>query len=336
MERLSSLTLNQLEAFATVAREGTFTRAGEVLRRSESAVSQQIKLLETSLGAKLLVRSPGRPVRLTESGQLMLASCETILKHLERTVAEVEAIGTLDRESVVIGSGPYFGSYLLPRICASFQRLMPRVTVHLQTAKGADCVEAVRRRDVEFAVVGGEVLESGVVQSHLASRDVVWIAPSNHALASRSRIPFPEVIAEKLVLAPRTSSNRRVLEKYAGRQGLRLPASLEVGGVEAQVMAVLSGLGISAVQSHVLQRYKDAPLSVLSVEGFPLRGSWSVVWRDHELSQAANAFRDHLLRQQAEIEATSLYAPRWGGTRSALARRSDATGVANLPSTPIA
>ena len=38
----ASLTLNQLEVFATVAREGSFTRAGEVLARSEAAISQQI------------------------------------------------------------------------------------------------------------------------------------------------------------------------------------------------------------------------------------------------------------------------------------------------------
>jgi LysR family transcriptional regulator, low CO2-responsive transcriptional regulator len=310
VHRALTITLNQLEIFATVAREGSFTRAGKVLLRSEAAISQQIKLLEAAVGVRLLERSPGHPVRPTEAGRVMLASSDTVLKQLTRTLTELEGLRKLETGSVVVGSGPYFGSYLLPQICASFQKLAPGIGVHLSTARGEDLVDAVRRGEVELAIVGGEVTEKGVAQGRLAGKDVVWIAPDGHRLASRAAIPFREIAAENLILSRRSSSNRKALEHWAHAQGLEVRPSLEVGGAEAQVTAVRSGLGLAAVTSHVLTRYKDAPLRVLAVEGFPLRGSWSVVWRQDELSPAAALFKDHLFRQRAQIEATSLYAPK--------------------------
>jgi DNA-binding transcriptional LysR family regulator len=246
-------------------------------------------------------------VRLTQAGQVMLASCDNVLAHLDRTMRELDALNRLRSGNVVVGAGPYFGSYLLPPICATFQRLAPGVGIRLQTAKAFECVEALRRGNVELAVVGGQVDDPDFARSYLAGKDVVWIAPSDHKLASRSQITFSEIIAEHLVLPPRTSSSRRVLEKWANEHGFRLEPSVEVGGIEAQVTAVISGLGVAAVPSHVLSRYQDAPLRVLSVVGFPLHGSWTVVWRHDELSPAAAAFKDHLLQQRSAIEATSLY-----------------------------
>ncbi|HEV8535136.1 MAG TPA: LysR family transcriptional regulator substrate-binding protein [Candidatus Limnocylindria bacterium] len=244
----------------------------------------------------------------------MLASAETVLHQLDRTLEELNAMTSFDTGSLVVGSGSYFGSYLLPFICASFHQMVPGIRTHIYPARGVDCIEALRRRHVDLAVTGCDDSDGGIVRKHLADKDTVWIAPLQHRLASRQGISFGEIAAQDLVLPPVSSSNRGALDKWAAEHGSELHPRLEVTGVEAQVTAVRSGLGIAAVPAHVLSRYSDAPLRVLSVLGFPLRRSWSVVWRDEELSPAGTAFRDYLVAQRAKIEETSLYSPRGTGT----------------------
>jgi len=70
---------------------------------------------------------------------------------------------------------------------------------------------------------------------------------------------------------------------------------------------VREGLGIApalfcAVSSHI----DTGALSLLQVEGFPMRLAWFVAWSTDEVSAPARAFREHLLRQRGEIEARSL------------------------------
>jgi DNA-binding transcriptional LysR family regulator len=246
-------------------------------------------------------------MHVTEAGRVVLASCEMVLACLERTIDEVEMLRTSQSGSVALGSGPYFASYLLPLISASFQRLFPGVRVNVQTARALECLEAIRRGRVELAIVGGEVSANNLERAYLAGKDLIWIARAEHRLASRCDVLLAELAKEDLLLPPRTSSSRRALEKLANEQGVDLNPTVEVGGVEGQVTAVLNGLGVAAVPSHVLSRFPDAPLRVLSVVGFPVHASWSLVWRKEELSPAAIALRDYLLSQRAQIEATSLY-----------------------------
>jgi len=307
--RATSVTLHQLEIFAIVAREGSFTRAGEALLRSEAAVSQQIKLLEAAVGAQLLSRAPGRPVRITEAGRRMLASCEVVFQELDRTLDDLDALRRLEHGDIVLGSGPYFGSYVLPPIYASFQHRFPHIRAHVRMMKGIASIDAVRNGDVELAVVGRDFGSTGLSGTLLARKDLVLIAPADNRLASAVDLGLDAVVGEELILAPSTSLDRLLLDRIAAENGLTLRPAFEISGVEAQVNAVLSGLGVAAVPYHVLSRYDAARFCVLAVRGFPIRGSWSIVWRDEQLSPAGTLFRDHLLSHTAMIEATSLYRP---------------------------
>jgi LysR family transcriptional regulator, low CO2-responsive transcriptional regulator len=70
-------TLKQLNAFHTVARLGSISKAATELHLTQSAVSIQVGTIESTVGTPLLVRT-GRGVRLTEAGELLLAYAERV------------------------------------------------------------------------------------------------------------------------------------------------------------------------------------------------------------------------------------------------------------------
>lgn len=304
-----SLTLRQLEIFATAAREGSFTRAARTLLLSEPAVSQQVKLLENVVGTRLFTRSPRRPIALTDAGGLLLQTCESVFQQFDATLDQMEALRGVEAARVSIGVGTSFGSYLLPPIVAAFGQKHPGITVTIGIEMSGHWDEKVRRREIDLAVVTDHVDDHELTGVPFAEKQLAWIGLSGHPLAVDDAAPFEALRDERLILGPPNSSSRRALDRLAETHGISLHPSFELAGTQAFITAVTSGMGIALVPYHaMLSREMPRGLAVLKVEGFPHALKWSVIWRDGELSVAASAFKDYLMRYRHET-APRLLAP---------------------------
>jgi len=98
----------QLNAFYTLAREGSFTRAAEVLFRTQPAISLAISSLENKLGEKLFIRE-GRDNILTPAGQILFEHLKEVFASLEQAKLRIEALNEL-REGILRPTIYYQGS----------------------------------------------------------------------------------------------------------------------------------------------------------------------------------------------------------------------------------
>src|SRR5689334_1903685 len=113
------MNLHYLRAFATVAEQGSITRAARVLATSQPAVSKQLAELEESLGSVLLDRLP-RGVRLTAAGEVLLRHAERIFAAERAAEAELLELTGLMRGRLSIGASTTIGGYLLPAAIGAF------------------------------------------------------------------------------------------------------------------------------------------------------------------------------------------------------------------------
>jgi DNA-binding transcriptional LysR family regulator len=109
------MDLDQLRSFVTIAREQSFTRAAEKLFLTQSALSQQMKVLEQQLGEPLFERH-GRQLLLTAAGQIIQEQATTILGLVEQMTQEVAALQGLAQGRIRIGASDTICLYLLPPI----------------------------------------------------------------------------------------------------------------------------------------------------------------------------------------------------------------------------
>jgi LysR family glycine cleavage system transcriptional activator len=130
LERSRLPPLAAVRAFEAAARLGSFTRAGEELGMTQSAVSYQIKLLEERVGTPLFLRLP-RQVRLTDTGQRLSAAVSEAFEALRAAFASVEddAHGVLTISAIAA----FAANWLAPRI-GSFQLRHPGLAVRLFTS----------------------------------------------------------------------------------------------------------------------------------------------------------------------------------------------------------
>jgi DNA-binding transcriptional LysR family regulator len=124
------ITSRQLEYFRAVARELHFTRAAELLRVAQPALSQQIRKLERQLGVVLFERDHHR-VQITAAGAALLGHAERILSDLEAAEQEMLGWAAGVRGRIRLGAARGLGAQLA-RLLAGFCGAYPAVDVELR------------------------------------------------------------------------------------------------------------------------------------------------------------------------------------------------------------
>ena len=169
MSQYQSLDADVLRTFVAIAEQGGFTRAGEVVNRTQSAVSMQMKRLEEDILQRQLFERDGRQVRLTAEGQVLLGYARRILK------LHGEVFNTLRMPHMVglvrIGTPDDYAMRFLPTILSSFAQAYPlvQVEVHCDSSK-----QLMLRQDLDLTIVTRE--PGNEIGQLLRQERLVWAA----------------------------------------------------------------------------------------------------------------------------------------------------------------
>jgi LysR family transcriptional regulator, low CO2-responsive transcriptional regulator len=296
-------TVHQLIVFRTVAQQLSYTRAAEILYLSQPAVAQQVKTLEQMLGLRLFARS-GRGIVLTPEGQEFLSLAERLLTLFAETTPVVHEIHTLKRGSVVIGASISAGTYVVPPLLDFFHTRYPRIQITLLVAQRRSVEEDLLTHQIDLGVMGFIERRERFVVELLRPYELLVVASPFHRLAGRSAISLHDLHEETLLMRERESITRLTTELHFAQAGVPIPASMELGNIEATKEGVAAELGIAVLPYEAVAfELASGDLVVLDVQGFPLRRQWYVVSvKGRRLSLAANALRRLLLQSRADTQ----------------------------------
>lgn len=121
-----ALDLDALRSFVTGIESGSFALAASRLARSTSAVSAQLKKLETQCGTDLVMKK-GRHLQLTDQGEILLSYARRMLALNDETLRAIK--GELLTGEVRIGMQEDFGESLMPGILGQFKRHYPELRI---------------------------------------------------------------------------------------------------------------------------------------------------------------------------------------------------------------
>src|SRR6201991_1964944 len=126
-----NVTLRQLRVFIEVARLQSFSRAGDEIGLTQSAVSRCVRELEGEIGLKLIDRTT-REVQLTDVGVNLVGTVSRLIADLDSALHEVRELGQQKRGRVIVAASPTVACRLMPRVIASCLREFPLVTLILR------------------------------------------------------------------------------------------------------------------------------------------------------------------------------------------------------------
>ena len=181
---MKALDLDVLAMIVAVADTGNISRAAEVVHRSQSAVSMQIKTLETALGKPLFVRRP-RSVVPTQDGEVLLSFARRMLALRDEAWAAVVQPDVTGR--VVIGVPDDYASSLLPPIFKKFSATYPKVEIQVMGLPSVALAPMVKDGTVDLVVA---TRVKGLSGEFIRFEPMVWAASAGALDIWRER-PLP-------------------------------------------------------------------------------------------------------------------------------------------------
>ena len=289
---------NRLRIFQTVAENGSFTRAGDMLELSQSAVSRQIAALEKSLGVVLFHRH-SRGLLLTEQGEALYRTAREVSAKLAMTEAQI--VDSRDRPSgpLTITTTLAFGSvWLTPRLHA-FHNLYPEIVITLLTS---DDLLDLSMREADVAIRMREPTEPDLIRRHLMT--VHWhIYASPDYLESFGPIETVDDLArQRLIIygqGPLTALfNPDWLIGISGNPRADGRIVLEANNIYCLRQAVESGLGIGALPDYVASGSRRLQRILPDLQGQPFNAYFTYA-EELRYSKRIGVFRDFLLNEVA-------------------------------------
>src|ERR687886_161255 len=186
-DRWLGIELRHLLALEAVAREGSFGKAAASLGYTQSAVSQQIAMLERIVGQRLVERPGGpRPVSLTEAGRLLLTHAEAIAARLAAAQADLTALSGGEAGVLRVGVFQSVGQRILPELMRRFLKAWPKVEVALtESADDAELLSLVERGDLDLAFADLPLTDGPFDSVELLRDPYVLVVPADSELAHR-------------------------------------------------------------------------------------------------------------------------------------------------------
>ena len=250
------MDFDQLITFLEVARQGSFSRAGEKVFRSQSAVSAQIRQLEQEYGDRLLDRS-GKTVKLTPAGQVFFEYAER-LKNLrdESLMAVADHSGT-PRGTLRVGANEATCLYVLPEVFGEYCRRYPPVQISIYRNFSYKIVEKLENGQVEVGILTLPIQSPSLkIQPIFRDKLMLMVSPKN-PLAKFKVVPVSEIVKHPL-LFPKTGHTRRLLDKLFRPYAAELQVRMELPSIGMIKSFVAADLGVSLISASFARDEVDA------------------------------------------------------------------------------
>ncbi len=242
--------LSNLQLFARVVEEGSFSAAARYLGVTPSSVSRQISQLEGELGARLFHRTT-RKQSLTEAGEIYYRHARGIVADLEEARLAVSRLSDVPSGNLHLTAEADFAVAVLGPLLPEFLERYPGVQLRLSLSSGiVDLVDS----GIDLAIRIGHLDDSTLIARKIAeSRSVICASPAY--LAVRGTPDHPSKLVKHSCLSFRSSSAKNVWKFELSEGSLEVPIS---GSLRANSLVLLrdsamAGLGIILIPSWVVR-----------------------------------------------------------------------------------
>ena len=292
------MDIRRLEVFCKVAALQSFTGAARELLLSQPTVSEHIRSLEEELEQKLLERG-AREITLTPVGVVLHEYAQKIIRTRDEAIQAVQQFGGKLAGTVTIGCSTIPGTYILPGLLGSFQKLHGAIKTTLRIGSSRIIAEDVLHGKLEFGVVGARWNEAGLLWDRFSEDELTLIIHPQHPWKERAGVSLSELLGEPFILREQESGTRKAVAGILAENGLReqdLQRIAEIGSTAAVKEAVKAGIGVAIVSKRAAaDDVQCGRLLTVAITGQQLKRSFYLIRRKRrELSPVAMVFLKYL------------------------------------------
>ena len=236
------LEIRHLRLVRAVTAAGSLTGAGSVLNLTQSALSHQLRDIESRLGTALFLRV-GKRMLLTPAGERLLRSADEVLDAIARTEDSIRQLSGADRGLLRLSTECYTCYHWLPPLLKRYRRAHPNVEVRINGDATSDPLPHLLGGGLDVAILSTPARDRRLVTRSIFSDEMVIIVDPRHPLAGKAFVTAADLASDTLLMYAQKEDS--TIYKLLAADGM-VPANIHVVQLtEAIVELVKAGLGFS-------------------------------------------------------------------------------------------
>ncbi|NWK54602.1 LysR family transcriptional regulator [Verrucomicrobiaceae bacterium N1E253] len=287
------MELRQLRYFVTAVELGSISKAADACRVAQPSMSQQLSVLEHTLGVRLLERS-SRGVTTTEQGERILDHARMILRESENLRAKLFPDQSL-QGTLRIGAIPTIAPYVITTLVSELNKQLPQIAIELVEDQTQVLVQRLGQNEISCAIVSDVHLKDrktwSIQLKELFQEPIVLALPERHPLATRRKRPSVEEIdAEELIYL---KEGHCLLDQTLKVCRVKQPGQrLKCDQLETALTMVAAGVGVAVVPKLATLRH---PMQGLVIRPFSPPQPTRMVGLMRKRSSGASQLVDRLI-----------------------------------------
>ncbi|WP_411035607.1 LysR family transcriptional regulator [Shinella sp. BYT-45] len=285
-QAITNINLKLIQAFLLVAESNSFKEAADATGRSQSAVSAQIRQLESQIGVQLFHRTTRR-VAVTAEGRQLLGHVKRSMAELQSGLKQIRDSVEMRRRRIRFSCSPIIAAHYVPTILATFAQQFPNVEVYVDEVGSAGILEGVRNGTSAFAV--GETKGDPGLDCDVFLEDSAYAVIPCHLYSTQgTTITLADVSRLPLVMLNSSTPMRTLVEDAMKKNDMTLGCRYEFTQTETLIRMAEAGIGAAIVPCYTLPIVLKPSVQALRiVEPNIIRRIGIVTPRGEKLSKTA-------------------------------------------------
>ena len=247
-----TLEVRHLSLVNEIASTGSVTRAAERLHLTQSALSHQLRDIESRLGIQMFLRL-GKRMVLTPPGERVLAAAQRVLAEIGRAEEDLKLMTQNGKGVLRLCTQCNTGYHWLPPLLQSFHRKFPGVDVQIMVNATDRPIDALLEGQIDLAVVTSEIEDKRLVTSPLFEDELVAVVPPTHPFAKRAWIDATDFAEEHLIIYKADRHDSYTFTRILAPAGVEPARVSQVPLTEAILELVKAGLGVSVMARWAIE-----------------------------------------------------------------------------------
>jgi LysR family transcriptional regulator for metE and metH len=269
------LEVRHLRLVTEIAEAGSMTRAAERLFLTQSALSHQLRDIESRIGTPFFIRL-GRRMVLTEAGRRLVDAARPMLAELRRAEDDLKRLAGNSDGCIRVTTQCNTGYHWLAPLLGTFQRKHPRVTVDIVADATDRPIDALLEGRVDLAILVSAVDDRRLRMRPLFTDEMIAIVSPSDPLTKRRFVTAAELAEQHLLLYSSTREESFLLQTVLRPAGLTAPRVSFIMLTEAMIELARAGVGVGILPRWSAQRAIATRAVVpLSITRGGMRRQWS-------------------------------------------------------------
>jgi DNA-binding transcriptional LysR family regulator len=292
------MQIESLKVFCDLAETESFTKAAQINKVTQSAVSQTIGALERKFKALLIERSK-KNFRLTPEGGVLYEDSKRILQTYETLVSKLQEIENVISGSIRVATIYSIGLHILPPYLKKFLKTYPSVNLHVEYRRANQVYDDVLGNVVDLGLVAYPVPNDKLVTTAIRKEPLVLISHPQHPFAKQKAVKLKALEGQKFIGFEADIPTRKALDKAFKDQRVNVEYVMEFDNVETVKRAVEIDSGISIVpQETIRQEVANQSLAAVQVENGQYSRPLAVIYKKSRVLSPAIKQFIALLKEQ--------------------------------------